>query len=248
MPNYLYTDAGSLASIPCPPWTDSWHPIPHSTVVHEFDKALAEKGIGVRGHKIATFGGGNRDENLHIDYTLDIPMGSGPKAGYLKLNGRSSIAKRYALSAIGGFFTMICENGMMGWSWTEVFSRKHTGGLDYDNLQEYIKLAVCDCIKQGKGVHSWQKDLATHEVSDDHMKILGWNLIEAGAIPQAGILKFKEAVKDEVSINNGNRTLYEIHAGVTRMLRGSHPGYLPKKNRMLKLVCDDYLTHYKMAA
>ncbi len=231
-------DKGSLMAIPCPDWTDTWHPIPHHVIVEDFENVLSERQIGVRNQSVTVFGenGGNMTYNL----TLDVPHGEGTRLGFTKVTLRSSVIKRYALSLVGGIWTQICKNGMMGYEWTEVIKQKHTTQLNYESLQEYLSQGLDIALDQANGTFAWQNRLETVPVDEPAMKCLTYDLIDNGAVPLGGLKKFALAFDTEVRLS-GKSSLYEIHAGATRLLNNSHPGHQPRKNRAIRRVCDDYM-------
>jgi len=251
--SHSYVDQGKLYEVSCPEWTDTWHPIPHAIIVDQFNRALETRGIGVRGRKIAVWGSDNNmgvpfGGNMHVTNTLDIPVGSGSRAGFIKFDYMSSVIKRFKLMGLGGIWKQICSNGMMGWSWMDVLARKHTQKLDYDILPTMMLDTVDAVVAQGHEVMDWQESLTKWYVNPDQFKILAFNMIDKGVLPVGSALKFRDAVAEETEYNYGYRTLYEIHSGVTQLLRDVHPGTVPLKNQKLKLVCDEFLNDYKLAA
>ena len=40
-------DRQTLANIPCPPHTDTWHPIPHIELVNQVERSLASSGMAI---------------------------------------------------------------------------------------------------------------------------------------------------------------------------------------------------------
>jgi len=238
---YRHINYNELQFIPCPEWTETWHPMSHHQVIVSLGKALVNEGIGIRDYDIVVSEDGKK---MFSTYTLDVNLNG---EGYVQIGVRQATDKSFALGAVAGIHVICCEN--LCFSGGYINFKRHTKGMDEDSLQKFLKEALKTALSRSTDQWEWQKALRKWYVSPDQFKILTYDLIDKGVMPASKLKRYQLEVAEETRLNFNYRTLYQIHGGVTRMYRSrSMVHRLPGITERLNAACDDYVNEYKLAA
>jgi hypothetical protein len=218
-----------VLSIPAPQFTKSWHPMAHSAVIGALDMILGSEQIGVVRERYDVTKDG---ANMFGSWTLDI--GNGTK---IQLGFRNSTCKAFAIGVCSGTWVMVCSN--MCFSGDFVEFRKHTSGLDYDELLEIGGRSIKTVVANGKKQIGWQDNLVTYPVSPARFKMLTYDAMAEGVLPPSNFAAFLDSYNEETTLSK-RETLYEFHGAVTRLSRTSSLFTINHRTVALNALCDRY--------
>ena len=122
-----------LASVACPPGTDTWKPVPHATVLDLVGGMLELSGFRIASEQL----GLTRDENRFFG-TLDLQNELAPGVT-LSVGVRNSTDMSLPLGFCAGNRVMVCDN--LAFSSELIVKRKHTKNGE-TRFREAISLAV----------------------------------------------------------------------------------------------------------
>jgi hypothetical protein len=117
-----------LATIPTPPGTDSWKPIPHSDLVSELVQGLNRQGVIIRREEYGTHG--RDDSRLFGVMDLAIPELDTTDFG-MSLGLRGANDKSMSIQVIAAARVFVCDNmAFSGSGGAFVLKKRHTSRLD----------------------------------------------------------------------------------------------------------------------
>ena len=207
----------AVLAVPTPIWTDTWHPVSHYDVVHSLQRAVANTGLDI----------------IHKEYSLNqlgtkmfgswsLSLGNG-KIGY-ELGIRNAVDRSLALGVCAGTRVFVCDN--MCFSADFIAFRKHTGGLDLDELEGLAQRAVADAVAKMHSLHSWQVSLKERYIPRQDFKALAYDCMTSGVFSSGNLDRFLEAHAEEQKSAGWTwdaenmATLYTVHGAATRVMRG----------------------------
>jgi hypothetical protein len=224
------TEAEVMAVIE-PQWSSSWHPVSHAKVVTALESAVEERGLAVVNKNYSlTQNGGRMFGSWQID-------SGDPKYNY-SLGFRNSIDQSMALGMVAGNHIMVCSN--MQFSGDYITFRKHTGGLDLDELVYMANKAIEITMTKMGAFHAWHESLHEVPVSVNQGKILTFDFMKKGVIAPSQFKAYGEMVKEEYE-ESRECSLYTYHGGVTRLMRDKSLFQIADSSKRLAGVCNDFI-------
>ena len=209
--------------------TSTWNPVHHSLVIDAVEHAVSEAGLGIQDKRFElTTGGGN----LFASYRLD----QGRDGVNWQIGFRNSIAKRFAVGITAGTYTMVCSNLVFAGDFVEF--RKHTKGLDTDELFTMSGRAIETTVHRLESLEAWQLDLKNIPLSQRHMRILSFEAMRKQAFPASRFHRFLEAYREEVALNG--LTLYTFYHSITRTIRDQSLSRISTRSEVLNQLVHDY--------
>jgi hypothetical protein len=200
-----------LATIPTPPATDSWRPIPHYDLVNHLIDGLQQQNVIVRREEYCTHG---RDHaRLFGVLDLAIPHLDQPDFG-MSLGLRGANDKSLAISVVAAARVFVCDNmAFSGSGGAVVVKRRHTSRLD---LARVVPPAI-DAYLDRAGAFRLDIDrMKDASLSDGRAKELIYDafatnpVLPVRLLPDIGRLYFDDEIQREKfqdrslwSLNNG---------------------------------------------
>jgi hypothetical protein len=227
-----FTEA-EIVAIPSPEYTKSWNPISHGEVIQSVQAVIDEKGVGVVNKSYSTT---NNGRNMFGSWTLDLMHG---ETSRVQIGFRNSIMKKFAVGMCGGDHVIVCSNLMFSGEFVEF--RKHTSGLDFEELIAVAGRAFDKVLVDSERTHAWHESLKEVPLPQADFKALTYDAMAAGIIPPNRFKNFIASVEQEQEIYR-DLTLYQFHGGVTRLVRDNNLFTVSDRTRDLKLICDEYTT------
>lgn len=228
--NYVPED--QVRAVEAPEWTDTWHPVPHAMVLDAMQAACKVNGLEIMDRQYSLNGTGTR---MFGCWSLVPAQASHASTGMLAI--RNSTDKSMVLGIAGGTKVFVCDNLALSGDYLQF--RKHTGGLDLDELREIAARAVEQGVQKVAEFQAWHMGLREVPLPEAHRKVLTYNLLEQGALPPS---KFNEYIEcHEVERDDWGNSVFAAHGAVTRTLRGTSHFNQEKRNRALNKVVNDYL-------
>lgn len=220
-----------VMAIDAPAFTKTWHPIRHAAVITSLFEVIKEKGIGIVYETYSIKNGGN---NLFGTWVLDVER----EGKHIQIGFRNSISKTFAVGICAGTYIMVCSNMQFHGDYIEF--RKHTSGLDFDEVKVLGMRAFDEVMVQGNKAIDWHESLKNHTLEGGQFKCAVFDAINDGVIAPNKFSNFMEAYEMERDLS-GNSTLYEFHGAITRMNNKLNLFTADSRTRKLAQICDNYM-------
>ena len=224
----IVTEA-EVRAVPEVQGTATWNPIHHGQVIDSIDSAIADYGLGIQDKRfeLSTSGG-----NMFASYRLD----QGRNGVDWQIGFRNSVEKKFAIGITAGTFTIVCSNMVFSGSFVEF--RKHTSGLDMDELMTIAGRAINSTVDKLQALESWQGDL--HQVSLPHrdLRVLTFEAMRREAFPPSRFHRFLEAYKTESEMNGP--TLHAFFGACTRTIRDQSLHQISRRSAALNSLVNQY--------
>lgn len=221
-----------VMAIPAPEFTNTWHPVSHKEVIESLDYLLKAKGVGVVQEIYSTKSNG---QNLFGTWVLDIER----NGKHIQLGFRNSIKKTFAVGICAGTFVVVCSNMQFKGEFIEF--RKHTSGLNYEELLQLGDRAFEQVIDQGNKAIEWHERLHSINLDTTGLKCITYDAMEKGILAPTRFNQFQQAYQEEIELTKNEGSLYEFHAAITRMNRDLNLFTVDNRTRALADLCDTYI-------
>jgi hypothetical protein len=231
-------DRQTLSNIPCPPHTETWHPIPHIELVNQVERSLATSGMAIINEAF-----GVTEDNARMFGLLQIGLAGASEGDYGYVVGlRGAIDKSLSRGLAVGSQVFVCDN--LAFSSEIVMHRKQT-----KNIMEDLPLMVDTAI--GQLSSRWNNQalrIETYKTKEIGLRDADHLLAEiAGEVfPWQ---KFEDIRKEFVNPRHeqfGKNNLWALFNSVTEYLKprkeskASGLWSLPSRTGRLHKICDDY--------
>lgn len=218
-----------VRSVPPVAPTSTWNPIHHSKVIDAVNYAIADAGLGIKSKRfeLSTSGG-----NLFASYRLD----QGKEGVDWQIGFRNSVEKKFAVGITAGTFTIVCSNLMFSGDYVEF--RKHTKGLDMDELKSLAHRAIDTTTQKLQVLETWQSGLRMVPLLQNSMRALTFEAMHRDAFPASRFHRFLDAYSTEQAINGP--TLLSFFGAVTRTIRDQSLTQISKRSVILNQLMDDF--------
>lgn len=226
-----------VLAVPEPEWTKTFHPIAHSKVLWALENAVHEIGLDVKDRQYSLSSNGAK---MFGTWALDLGT---PTTGY-ELGFRNGHDTTMALGICAGTHVFVCDN--LCFSGEFITLRRHTGGLDLDEVQKLTYKAVEGAVVEMEKLVQWQEGMQEIYVPKYDFKQLAFDMVAEGVFGPSKLMRYVEAVEEEIKISHrgvldGARSLYTVHGGATRLLRESSLEMVAAATKKLNGICDDYM-------
>lgn len=221
-------------NVPAVPFSKTFHPVHHRDLVLAVKEGLGAVGLEIVQSQYVLAAEGNRmfavydlsQRNSELCWSIGI---------------RNSMNKSMSLGITAGTKVFVCEN--LCFSGDFLAFRRHTSGLDIDELSFLTYKAVRSMIPRLKALEAWQLGLRNYALPDNHLKILLVEIMTNNVIPPS---KFHHFVDLYNNVYRDN-TLWSFHESATEVLRESNLMTLPGKNKLLNQAIDNYIASLSVA-
>jgi hypothetical protein len=193
----------------------TYRAVPHSEIIHRLHETLGQAGIDVnpddKHYSISKDGG-----KMFGMWMLENRNGNGIKPA---IGFRNSYDKSMSIMFGAGTKVFVCDNLAFSAEWISI--RKHTSGLDNDEMKGLVQDAVAQVMKTADSFLSWHLALKKIPLNQQQIKIMTYNALSAEVFPPSKFAAFEEAFKAERMHNDVEEdpTMYHFHAAITRMMR-----------------------------
>lgn len=226
-----HVSEAAVMSVIEPAFTDSWHPISHAKVINALDSSITKMGIETR----------KRDYSMSADglkmfgvWDLD----TGDDDGCYSLGVRNGMDKSMAVGVTAGNRVFVCDN--MCFSGDYIAFRKHTSGLDFDELVWMADKALEVTMKKMADFTAWHRSLKETPITGDEMKVLTFDMMKKGVFAPSKFKEFGECVREEYE-HSKECNVYTLHGGATRLMRPWNLLRIGDASRKLNGVCEDFV-------
>lgn len=205
-----------VLGIPAPQSTSTYRAVAHSEIISRLHETLNMAGIEVnptdKHYSISKDGG-----KMFGMWMLENRNGNGIKPA---IGFRNSYDKSMSIMFGAGTKVFVCDNLAFSAEWISI--RKHTSGLDNDEMKGLVQDAVASVMKTTDAFLSWHLALKHIPLNQQQVKIMTYNALSAEVFPPSRFKAFEEAFRTERMEGKDtevNPTMYHFHAAVTRMMR-----------------------------
>lgn len=228
-----YVEESEVRAVPMPEWTQTWHPVSHGQLLDALDKAVSvNTRLAVKTRQYSLNQSGMQLFGVW-DLDLDI-AGRAWSVGF-----RNSLDKTLSIGICGGQRVFVCDNLAFNGEFIEF--RKHTAGLEMDNLILLCAGALDQAQKDGLNFISWVMTLKEHELDAEGLSWLTVMAMKEGALAPSKFSLFLECLEIEYKLEH-EMTLYVWHGAITRAMKGESLFKISKRNESLNRVIGNFLT------
>jgi len=234
-----------IKAIESPDWTPTWHPVSHGDVIDTLEQSVKEIGLEVVHKQYSVNKKGSR-----MFGAWEMSVGNGQMSYMLGI--RNATDKTMGLGITGGTKVFVCDN--LAFSGDYVRFRKHTGGLDHEELREMAGAACEGAVTEMERMFLWHQGLQQIYVPPADLKVLSYDAMERGVVAPSKFSKLRDAFEEERKIRHGSSldcatSLYTFHGACTRVLRGMSLFEQADRNAELEKLCNNYIdSRQKLAA
>jgi len=214
-----------------PEFTKTWHPISHAKVIDALDIAVENHGLAIKSKSYTLAADGNK---LFGTWNID----SGHEDRDWAFGFRNAMDKSMALGMTAGTNIMVCSN--MCFSGEYIAFRKHTSGLNMDQLVWMADKAIETTMQKSMDFDDWHQGLKGRDMSKGNAgKAFAFDCMNKGIFAPSKFKAYIEACTEEFKISKA-ADLYTYHGGVTRLHRDSSLFNVADSSRKLVGLCDHY--------
>jgi hypothetical protein len=225
-----------VIAVPEPPYTNTWHPMSHGKVIQSVKHALEENHIKTDRREYSLSKDG---KNMFGAWVLE-KVNEHDQGIRWSLGMRNSLKKQFAVGICAGNNVTVCDNMIFDSEFVEF--RKHTAGLDQEEMYKIATKALQGIIRKMEELTRWHLKLKEHRLTEKEFKALTFDAMKEGAFPPSQFDHFREAYDIENKIQNGHaETLYAFHGAATRIMRTDSFFAISEKSNHLTGTIDDYM-------
>jgi hypothetical protein len=230
-------DRQTLSNIPCPPATETWHPIPHIRLVQEVERSLAASNM-----RIVNESYGVTEDNARMFGLLQVANCQETEDYAYVIGLRGSLNKSLSRGLAVGSSVFVCDN--LAFSSEIVFHRKQTCFIERDlplMVDTAIGLLGQRWNDQNRRIEAY-KHTAIGLPDADHLLAE----IAGDVFPWQRFEEIRNEFKAPRHPEFQKETLWALFNAVTEMLKpkadskASGLWTMPARTGRLHKVCDDY--------
>lgn len=214
-------------NVPAVPYTKTFHPVHHADVIRAIKEA-----IGIVGMEIVKSEYVLGQDGMRMFGVYDLSQGTSELSWSIGI--RNSMNKSMSLGITAGTRVFVCEN--LCFSGEFLAFRKHTNGLDADELTILAYRSMRNMIPKLTAFQKWHEGLRGYPLTEQEAKILLIEIMTNSVIPASKFHQF-----NELYANVYDDTLWGFHEATTDVLRGTNLMSLPKKNQVLNEVINNFI-------
>jgi len=225
-------DELEVMSQKAPEFTDTWRPYAHRVMITHIKKAIISKGIDIIEVEYSMSSNGC---DMFGTYTL----GQTTNGKKWQIGIRNSTQKTFAWGIVAGLNIINCSNLMFSGQFIDF--RKHTGRLKVKEIQSMANGSVDNIIKEIGKLDTWMENLKTIEMTEDEHKCFVYDMMKNKIFSGSRFGRYISAHEIEKKENRLPTSLYTIHNGVTRIMKGTSLFQNSSATAGLETMCDDYI-------
>ena len=217
-----------IMQVPAVPYTSSWNPIHHGEVITAVKEGISAVGMEIVNEEYVLAANG-----LKMFGVFDLSQGTSELSWNIGI--RNSMNKSMSLGITAGTRVFVCEN--LCFSGEFLAFRKHTSGLDVDELSFLAYRSMKKMIPLLRSFQFWHTGLKQYPLSEHDAKILLVEIMTNSVFPASKFNRFNELYFGRVY----DHTLWGFHEAVTDTLKSSNLLTLPKKNLALNNILNQHI-------
>jgi len=216
-----------VMAVPDVPFTKTFHPVHHREIIGAIKQSLGAFGLDIVKAEYVLAAEGKK-----LFSVWDLNQGNSNLCWSLGI--RNSMDRSLAFGVTCGSRVFICDN--LAFSGEYITFRRHTSGLDADELAFLAYRALRMMLPKLKAFERWHEGLKGYSLPQSDMRVLLVEIMENSVIPVSRFHDF-----NGLYANVYDDSLYGFHETVTDILRDSNLMHLPKKNLILNGIINGYI-------
>jgi hypothetical protein len=220
-------------SVPDVPFTRTFHPVHHRDVITAVQESVQAVGLDIVKSEYVLAQNGQRMFGVY-----DLNQGTSELSWSIGI--RNSMNKSMSLGITAGTRVFVCDN--LCFSGDYLTFRRHTSGLDIDELAFLAYRSMRQMIPMLKAFQRWHEGLRNYPLTVTDAKLLLVEIMTNSVIPPSKFSQFNGLygkVYDD--------SLWGFHEAATDVLKGSNLLTLPRKNLALNQVINGYIDNLDSA-
>lgn len=223
-----FTEA-EITQIPEVVFTDTFHPVHHREVISAMRNSVQNVGLEIVNAEYTI-----AKEGMQFFGVWDLSNKNADMCWSLGI--RNSMDKSLALGVVAGTRVFVCSN--LAFSGEYVEFRKHTKGLDNDELEYIAFKAMRKMVKKLTEFQTWHESLGNYTLTETDAKALLVNAMASGVFPPSKFARF-----DQLYFGGEcEPSLLGFHEATTNVLRGTNLRVMPKRNLILNNIINHYIS------
>lgn len=213
---------GDLISIPTPPRTFTFIPVPHVDLVELVEANLTSQGFGIERSEFAVQDGklnGKKFNGVKLFATFILKHVRDEFAFALGL--RTSNDMSMSIKMVAGARVFVCDNMSLCGD-ADLLCRKHTNGLDKWNLRRTVGAGVGKAIARFGGFEAGINRLKATSITNDQAKANIYDAVVKGVIPQAFLPKVGQAYFEPPYREFEPRNMWSLHNSFTEVIKNEY--------------------------
>ena len=221
-PTDRFVGRNALGTIPTPPRTYSWRPVPHLEVVKAVESAILDRNLRIVDERF-----GLSREGLKMFGVITLASQGNPELTRC-IGVRNSHDQSFAAGICCGVSVLVCSNLCFGGEF--VIKRRHTSGIDLNSMVEDTMDAMADSYLSFE-----ERLLNLHDigVTDNQARIFIVKAAEYGAIPSCDILAVFNEYLDPRHDEFRERSMWSLMNAFTEIAHKYTPTRFDTCNRKL---------------
>ena len=225
-----FTEA-EIIQVPEVAFTDTFHPIHHKEIISAMRNSVHNVGLEIVNAEYTL-----AREGLQFFGVWDLSHRNADMCWSLGL--RNSMDKSLALGITAGTRVFVCSN--LAFSGEYIEFRKHTKGLDIEELEYMAFKAMRKMVKKLTEFQAWHESLTSYTLTETDAKALLVNAMAGGVFPPSKFARF-----DELYFGGGSPSLLGFHEACTNVMRDTNLRVMPKRNLVLNNIINHYINRPK---
>jgi len=217
-----------VIQVPSVPFTRTFRPVHHKEVIAAIRTGINAVGLEVVKSEYVLAGNG-----MKMFGVWDLSTGNDELCWSIGI--RNSMDKSMALGITAGTRVFVCENLAFDGEFVEL--RRHTKGLTMDELEFMAYRAIRNVVGKLTAFQAWHEGLKRHTLDEDDAKVMLVDLIAQCVFPVSKFPTFHDLYFGGAY----GETLWGFHEAATDVLREANLLSLPKKNRVLNNILNQYI-------
>lgn len=223
-----FTEA-EIIQVPEVPFTDTFHPIHHREIISAMRNSVQNVGLEIVNSEYTL-----TREGMQFFGVWDLSHRNADMCWSLGI--RNSMDKSLALGIVAGTRVFVCSN--LAFSGEYIEFRKHTKGLDTEELEYMAFKAMRKMVKKLTDFQTWHESLANYTLTETNAKALLVNAMACGVFPPSKFARF-----DELYFRGEcEPSLWGFHEACTNVLRDTNLRVMPKRNLLLNGIINRYIS------
>ena len=216
-----------VISVPSVPFTRTFHPIHHKEVIAVMKESIRQAGLEIVSSQYTL-----ARDGMQVFAVWDLSEGNGEMCWSIGI--RNSMNKSLALGIVSGTRVFVCSN--LAFSGGFIEFRKHTKGLCYEELEFLAFRSTRRIIHNLTEFQAWHEGLKNYHLSDIDARLLLVDVMESGVFAPSKFARFCE-----LYFGRCESTMFEFHEACTNILRGTNLQVMPRRNKILNGIIDNYI-------
>lgn len=217
-----------VIQVPAVPFTRTFRPVHHKEVIAAIRTGINAVGLEVVKSEYVLAGNG-----MKMFGVWDLSTGNDELCWSIGI--RNSMDKSMALGITAGTRVFVCENLAFDGEFVEL--RRHTKGLTLDELEFMAYRAIRNVVGKLAAFQAWHEGLKGHTLAEDDAKVMLVEIIAQSVFPASKFPLFHDLYFGGAY----GQSLWGFHEAATDVLREANLLTLPKKNRVLNNILNQYI-------